>query len=73
MNLQDRVYKYCQVNGLKLGWVAKQIRLDQSMFSAWLHGRRDLADYYIRQLEDEFAVPQSDFEEEPNNNKQEVR
>ena len=48
MTLQERVYKYCNENGLKLGWIAKQIKLDQSTFSAWLHGKRELTDYYIR-------------------------
>lgn len=57
VTLQDRVYNYCQKNGLKLGYVAKRIRLDQPTFSMWLHGKKELADYYTRQLERDFTLP----------------
>lgn len=47
--------KYCDSNGLKLGFIAKTIGLNPTLFSQWLHGKRDIDSYYTRQLEEYFT------------------
>lgn len=51
MELQERVMKYAKEHGIKLGFIAKKVGLFQSQLSAWLHGKRDIEDFYKRKLE----------------------
>ena len=55
MTLQEQVMKYCEDNGIKLGFVAKKVGLYQSVLSAWLHGKKTLDSYYTRQLKENFT------------------
>lgn len=51
MELQERVMAYAKENGIKLNFIAKKVGLYQSQLSAWLHGTREIEDFYKRKLE----------------------
>lgn len=51
MELQERVMLYAKENGIKLGFIAKKVGLFQSQLSAWLHGNREIEDFYKCKLE----------------------
>ena len=55
--LQDQVISFCKSNGIKYGFVAQKVGLEQSALSMWLHGKRNLNDFYTRQLHQYFTSP----------------
>lgn len=38
MKAQTKIREWCERDGRKLGWIARQISVDQSSFSRWMSG-----------------------------------
>jgi hypothetical protein len=64
MMAQKQIREWCDKDGRKLGWIAKQVPINANNFSAWMTGRRVPSAVYRHRIADITGIEDLRFENE---------
>ena len=64
MEAQRQIREWCDKDGRKLGWLAKQVPIAANNFSTWMTGRKVPSQVYRHRLADITGIEDLRFEEE---------